>query len=132
MTQANPFADFQSDPFFDFGANFFQSQVDPTSQIDSPFADLLEQEPDIPFQGALQRANLTPNLLQQFQGQRSQLFNQFQGLLDQQIRQGLLPNLRFGDFMGNFDFQRESFRTPPSERAGGDVSQFRPRTQFFR
>jgi hypothetical protein len=132
MTQSNPFAGFQSDPFFRFNNDFFSSQVEPVRSMDSPFGDILEMEPDIPFQGALQRANLSPNLLQMFQGQRSNLFNQFQGLLDQQMRQGMIPNLRFGDFMGNFDFERESFRTPPSERIGGGTSQFAPRTSFFR
>jgi hypothetical protein len=130
MVEANPFADFQDDPFFSFGTNFGED-IFPAANLGIG-GDLLELDPDLAFQGALQRNRPTPNLLQQFQGQRSQLFNQFQGLLDQQIRQGLVPNLRFGDFMGNFDFQRESFRTPPSERAGADVSQFRPRTEFFR
>jgi hypothetical protein len=132
MTQSNPFSTFQSDPFFQFNNDFFNSQVGPVRNIDSPFGFLLEEAPEIPFQGALQRANLSPNLLRMFEGQRSNLFNQFQGLLDQQIRQGMIPNLQFGDFMGNFDFGREAFRTPPGERIGGGTSRFAPRTQFLR
>jgi len=134
MTQANPFADFQSSPFFDFGADFFGAgPVQPVSNIPNPFgAELLEQETQIPFQGALQRSNPTPNLLRQFQGQRESLFNQFQGLFDPQIRRGELPSLRFPDFIGNFDFQRQAFATPPDQRPGGGTSQFAPRTQFLR
>jgi hypothetical protein len=132
MTQSNPFADFQTDPFFDqFGDDFFSSPVGPASEL-GVFGDLLEDQPEIPFQGALQRADLTPNLFQQFRGQRENLFNQFQGLLDQQIRQGLTPNVRFADFIGNFNFGRESFRTPPGQRVGGGTSEFAPPTQFSR
>jgi len=131
MTQANPFSAFQQDPFFNFGPGFFDAPVSPVSSLQSPFADLLEGEPEIAFQGALQRAGPTPNLFKQFQGQRNELFNQFQGLLDQQIRQGLTPNLRFADFIGNFDFGRQAFATPPSERPGG-TSGFMPRTSFVR
>ena len=90
MTQPNPFAGFQSDPFFRFNNDFFAEQVGTTRNINSPFGFLLDEEPEVPFQGALQRANLSPNLFRMFQGQRSNLFNQFQGLLDQQIRLSLI------------------------------------------
>lgn len=132
MPQANPFAEFQGDPFFSFGTNF-GSDITTTASIDNPFGgELLEQEPDIAFQGALQRSNPSPNLLRQFQGQRQSLFDQFEGLLERQIRGGELPSLRFADFIGNFNFGREAFRTPPSEREGGGTSQFAPPTQFLR
>lgn len=132
MTQSNPFADFQSDPFFNFSDDFFSSPVPPIGDSQSPFTDILEEQPDLAFQGALQRANPTPNLLRQFQNQRATLFGQFEGLQEQLIRQDRLPDLRFADFIGNFDFAREAFRTPPSQRPGGGTSQFAPPTTFFR
>jgi hypothetical protein len=134
MVQANPFMAFQSDPFFNFGGGspLQPMSAAPVSSIQSPFADILETEPDIPFQGALQRGNLTPNQMRQFQNQRGEVFRQFQGLLDQQIRAGLTPDLRFADFMGNFNFGREAFRTPPGQRVGGGTSQFAPKTTFIR
>lgn len=130
MVQQNPFADFQEDPFFQFGTRFSRPMTS-TGNLGIS-GDILEVEPDIPFQGALQAGNLSPNLFRMFQGQRSNLFNQFQGLLDQQMRQGMIPNLRFGDFMTDFDFEREAFRLPPDQRIGGGTSQFAPRTQFIR
>ena len=130
---SNPFSDFQPGSFFsEFGSDFFNYPVGSASDMQSSFSDLLEDSPDIAFQGALQRGNLTPNLSQQFRGQRENLYNQFQGLLDQQIRQGFAPDLRFGDFIGNFDFGREAFRTPPSQRPGGGTGQFAPPTTFLR
>ena len=133
MVQGNPFMAFQNDPFFNFGGGAMPPMsVAPVSMMQSPFADILETEQDIPFQGALQRANLTPNQMRQFQNQRGEIFRQFEGLLDQQIRAGLTPDLRFADFMGNFNFGREAFRTPPSQRIGGGTSQFAPKTTFLR
>lgn len=132
----DPFAEFRgtsfgdfSDPSVNFDFNQF-TQGGSTADL-GIFGDILESQPEIPFQGALQRANLTPNLLQQFQGERRSIFNQFQGFLDQQIQQGLAPSLRFGDFVRNFDFQRESLSRPPSTRFGADVSRFAPRTSVF-
>lgn len=130
MTQPNPFADFQDDPFFNFGTSF-GTLIEPTANL-GVGGDILDLEPDVAFQGALQRSNPTPNLLRQFQNQRESLFSQFEGIQEQLIRQGQIPGVRFGDFLQNFSFERESFRAPPSDRPGGGTSQFAPRTQFFR
>lgn len=130
MAQQNPFADFRSDPFFSFGTNFSKDIVPATSL--GVYGDIFEEEPELPFQAALQRANPAPNLLRMFQGQRDDLFEQFQGLQARQILMGQQPTLRFADFMGNFNFEREAYRTPPSQRPGGGTSQFAPRTEFLR
>ena len=131
MTQANPFTAFQTDPFFNFNV---PTSVNTVSNTEAPFGgaflDLLEDEPGLAFQGALQRSNPTPNIFRQFQ--QSNFMDQFLGLQEQRIRQGLSPDLRFADFMGNLDFGREAYRTPPGQRLGGGTSGFAPRTRFYR
>ena len=98
----------------------------------SPLLDILEFEPEIPFQGALQRSNPTPNQLATFRNQRQTIFNQFLATLDEQIRAGQAPSDRFADFIGEYDFGREFERFAPGQRAGGDVGRFAPPTRVFR
>jgi hypothetical protein len=95
----------------------------------NPFADFVETEPDIPYQGALARANLTPNQLRTFRGQRQNIFNQFLSQLDEQMRAGQMPSARFSDFIGGFDFPREYQRFAPSDRSGAGISRFAPPTR---
>jgi len=91
----------------------------PSSQ--NPFGDFLEEEPEIPFQGALRRANLTPNQFATFRNQRQNIFNQFLAKLDDQLQQGVLPEDRFSDFVNQFDFTKEFQRFAPGQRAGGGL-----------
>ncbi|MFQ6027856.1 MAG: hypothetical protein ACE5Q6_10230 [Dehalococcoidia bacterium] len=114
----NPFSSFMDDAQTSLGSS-------------DPFLDILEFEPNIAFQGALHRANLTPNLFRRFQSDRNRIFGQYQALLDEQIRAGMLPSARFADFIQNYDFQREAMNLSPSERFG-DISRFAPRTTFLR
>lgn len=100
-------------------------------QTPNVFQDFLEEEPNLAFQSALQRGNLTPNQLQFFQSQRNNIFDRFEGLLGQQIQQGELPNLRFNDFINDFDFNREFQLTPQSQRPGSG-NRLNPRTTFLR
>ena len=95
----------------------------------NPFADFLETEPEIPYQGALGRANLTPNQLRTFRGQRQNIFNQFLSQLDEQMRAGQMPSARFSDFIGEFNFPREYQRFAPSDRSGAGISRFAPPTR---
>ena len=81
----------------------FEEPTQLEGQAGNPFIDFLEEEPNLAFQSALQRGNLTPNQLQFFQNQRGQFTDRFEGLLGQQIQQGQLPNLRFNDFINNVD-----------------------------
>ena len=125
MPSHDAFADFQNfggsinrfgvDPFTDFRKREEPfTEVAPTSLLDPAFATLLEELPEIPYQGALQRADLTPNQRDFFRNRRQELFDQFQGVLDQQVRSGEVPSARFGDFIGNFDFGREFQQRAPS------------------
>lgn len=128
MPPNNAFSGFFGNTAFD-AFEAFDSSTNPAPN--NAFGDILEFETQIPFQGALQRANLTPNLQRKFRGQRDRFFNQFQGLLDQQIRAGQTPDLRFADFAQNIDFRAEAFNESPSQRFG-DTSRFDPRTSFIR
>ena len=93
MTQQNPFSNPFGNPFGQRGTG-----------SRNPFEEFLEEERNLPFQSALQRGNLTPNQMQFFQNQRQNIFNEFEGLLGQQIQRGEAPNLKFTDFINNFDF----------------------------
>ena len=117
MVQQNAFQGFQTDPFFNqFDQDFFSGETS------NAFFDFLEEEPNIAFQGALGRANLPFSQREQFQRQRQDIFNRFQGL------QRFDPNLRFTNFIDAFNFNRERFRTPLGQRGEG----FTPRTSFVR
>lgn len=133
MVQGNQFTGATFSQFAppSFFQNFGQP-VAPTSSLTGPFADFLEQEPQIPFRGAVQRAGLSPNQRDFFRNQFSTIFGQFQGLLDQQIRAGLTPDIRFGDFVGNFDFQDEFNRLQPGQRPGLGIQNFAPRITVTR
>lgn len=125
-----------SDAFSGFsefsGVPFTLNASAPTGNLDPAFADLLEFEPEIPFQGALSRANLAPQLFRRFQGQRSRFFNQFLARQDEDIRAGLAPTERFADFINQPGFfQEQANQLSPSERFGfGSAQRFSPRTAF--
>ena len=76
------------------------------------FGDTREEKETIPFFGALARADLAPNARDFFKTRASQIFNRFQGKLDEAIRSGR-PDPRFVDFINDFDFQR-AFQDSPS------------------
>jgi len=115
-TQA--FGQFQPNDFFNqFGTDFFSG----TPSLFG-FEDFLEEEPNIAFQGALGRANLPFSQREQFQRQRQDIFNRFQGV------QRFDPSQRFTPFIDAFDFNRERFRTPLGQRG----ESFQPRTTFVR
>ncbi len=107
----------------------FEQPTQLAGQTPNVFQDFLEEEPNLAFQSALQRENLTPNQLQFFQNDRKRFFDRFEGLLGQQIQSGQVPNLRFADFIGDVDFNREFQLTPQNRRPGGVVN---PRTTFLR
>ena len=115
------FGAFQPNEFFNQFDNDFFNQNPSIGGFDN-FEDFLEEEPNIAFQGALNQANLPFNQRETAQRQRQDIFNRFQGL------QRFDPSLRFTDLIGNFNFQRERFRTPLGQRG----EQQRPRTSFVR
>lgn len=114
------------------GVPFTENTSAPSATISPTFSDLLELEPGIPFQGALSRANLSPNLFRRFQGERERFFGQFQAMLDEQIRSGLAPTGRFADFINQPGFfQQQAAQLSPTQRFGGGSAQrFSPRTSF--
>ncbi len=56
--------------------------------------------------------------------------DRFLGQLGSQLREGQEPTKTFGDFLENFDFQREFRSFAPSLRGQGVTARFRPSTQF--
>ena len=117
-----------------FSTNLFGQNVQPLSSLsNSLFAGILDEEPGIPFAGALQRSNLPSNQLDFFRGRLNDTFQQYQGLLDQFIRSGLEPTTQFGDFVGNFDFADAFQRIPSQQRQGIlNTRNFAPPTTFMR
>ncbi len=117
-----------------FQSQMFGQQVSPVSQLPNQiYGGILDEEPRIPFFGALQRANLPSNQRDFYKGQFSDIFQQYQGLLDQYIRAGLEPNLRFADFVGNYDFPSAFRNLPIGQRQGiQGTANFAPPTMFLR
>ena len=118
MDQFNPFDEGDFNNFFDSADPFsvFQSQNQNTGNTSNAFSDIGEFEPDIPFFGAQERANLTPNQAEFFKTRRNEVFNRFQSVLDQQIRSGQAPTARFTDFVNDFDFDREFNQSGAAQR----------------
>ena len=96
----------------------------------NPFLDFLEEERNIPFQSALQGANLTPNQLQFFQNDRRSVFDRFDALFGNQIQQGEIPNARFTDFIGDFNFN-QAFRDAPGAQQFQQTQRFNPALRFL-
>ena len=90
-------------------------------------SDFLETQPEIPYSGAIYGRNLTPNQLQHFQGQRTNVFNQYLAQINSQVQQGMLPTDRFQDFLGGFDFNREYGKV-----FRGGMEQFAPPVRVLR
>ena len=100
------------------------------------FPGILEAEPELPFFASLNRQRgLSPNQRSFFESSFDRIFNQFTGLLGQGIQNlgddgdpSMLPT--FESFIGDFDFERDFFSRPPSQRPGSSTARFRPPTTF--
>ena len=66
-----------------------------------------------------------------FRNQYSDVFNQYQGALASQIREGGMPTLRFGQFLEEYPFAQQLGGMPPSLRGFGGTTRFTPPTQFL-
>lgn len=133
-TFSDPFADWW--PEQDWSSTNSNAWDAGTGAQTGPYADIfkdyLEAEPDIPYQGALARANLTPNQMLTFRNRRQDIFRQFQAQLDEQFRHGIMPTATETDFYRNFDYAKEFQRYAPSQRVGENVGQFAPPMRVFR
>ena len=72
----------------------------------------------------------SPTQRKYYQGQFSNIFNQYLGTLGQQLSQGQSPPA-FQDFMGGYDFGQQFAQLPPSIR-GATTARFAPQTRFLR
>ena len=97
------------------------------------FPGILEAQPRLPFFSQLnQQQGLSPNQRTFFESQFDRIFNQFTGVLGQNIQSGNDPSEfpTFEIFIQDFDFERDFLSRPPSLRFGGGTSRFAPPTQF--
>ena len=106
------------------------TQPNPFSFDSNPFADFLEQEPNFAFQASLERFNPTPNQREFLQNQRNNIFNQFEAKQGMLLQAGQPPNLRFNDFIQDFNFG-QAFQGAPQSQRPGNTQQFAPITRFF-
>ena len=72
----------------------------------------------------------TPNQKKYFQSQFSNIQNQYMGKLGQNVAGGADPNLKFTDFLGNFDWRQNYNQQSPQER-GQDTSRYNPFTRWM-
>lgn len=97
--------------------------------FDIPFADFLEEQPNVAFQ-AFQPQGVSPARRNFFQKSFTDIHNQFLGQLGNQILQGQQPTARFTDFLGSFDFGGFAASHSPFQR-GEQQSRFQPSTRFL-
>ena len=90
----------------------------------------LEEDPRAAFFSAISPFGTTPQRRRFFSEQFPDVRNQFHGALGAQARQGLMPDLNFGDFTANFDFNR-LFQQQPRFQRGVSSQFFNPRTRFL-
>jgi hypothetical protein len=94
------------------------------------FGDLLGEEPRAAFFSFQdQFGQRSPNQRRYFQNQFSNIHNEFLGKLGQQLRQGVMPQQTFTDFLGGLPFSQR-FASLPPEMRGGQQSRLSPRTAF--
>lgn len=92
--------------------------------------DILEEEPKAAFFGQQERFGRSPTQQQFWKGQFQDVHQEWLGRLGQQLLGGQEPNLRFTDFLKNFNFQQRFQSLPPSFR-GAQTARFAPPTRFM-
>ena len=98
---------------------------------DSPFMDLLEEDPRLGYYSYLPQFNLTPRQRQYAGNNYQDIFNEYLGALGQQIRQGQTPNLKWTDYLSQTPFTQRFSALSPEMRGQGDMQRFNPRTRWF-
>ena len=86
----------------------------------------LEKEPEYAYFGQ-QNQWKTPNMRRYFQGQYSNIQNQYMGQLGQQVLGGGAPDMKFTDFLSRFPFQQQ-FQESGAGRQ--ETSRFNPFTRW--
>ena len=90
----------------------------------------LEEDQRAAFFSAISPFGTTPGRRRFLSEQFPAVVNRFHGALGEQARQGLMPDLSFGDFTGNFDFNR-LFQQQPRFQRGASSQLFNPKTRFL-
>jgi hypothetical protein len=94
-------------------------------------AELLGEEPRAAFHSFQDQFGQSQNQRRFYQGQFSNIQNEFQGKLIEQIRQGTTPSLQqtFTRFLGGFPFSDRFASMAPSIR-GAQTNRFAPQARF--
>ena len=99
--------------------------------FDRDFAQFfLEQMPRAAYESAAKPFGGTPQRRRFLDRNYDETFNQYLGQLGGQAREGFVPDLNWGDFTQNFDFNRAFYQSPREQR-GDSERQFNPNTRFL-
>ena len=82
----------------------------------NPFLDLLEERPDIGYQGFLKDQGFKRSKKDFLRNRFSDVQNRYFSELGSQARQGEAPNKRFDDFLSNFNFDEFYGSFSPSSK----------------
>jgi len=100
----------------------------------NPFADWLYDDEDPSAQSAAYFSNQnqwkTPNMKKYFQGQFSNIQNQYMGQLGQMAHGGQAATLEFPDFLKDINWGQEYGQLTPMQR-GVDTARFNPFTRWM-
>ena len=82
----------------------------------NPFDDLLENNRELTFLGALNRRNVGKRKSTALRGMFGQFQDEFLGRLGSQVLEGKDPTLRFSNYLKGLDFDREFRLLSPRQR----------------
>ena len=91
---------------------------------------ILDENPQTAFFSFQNQFGQSPNQRRFIGNQFQDIHNQFLGMLGQQLRGGETPDLRFTDFLGDFNFNEQFRSFSPTQRGQGQRN-FSPRTRFL-
>lgn len=90
----------------------------------------LNEQPRAAYGSAALPFGTSPAKRRFVQGSFDDVWSRFLAQLGLQARAGFVPDLDFGDFTANFDFNK-LFQDQPRFARGQDAQQFNPRTRFL-
>jgi hypothetical protein len=90
---------------------------------------ILGQHPRAAFFSFQNQFGRSQNQRKFYQGQFANVQSEFEGQLAQQLRQGVLPQQSFTDFLEGFPFTERFAAMAPSTR-GAQTSRFAPQARF--
>jgi hypothetical protein len=96
-----------------------------------PFSSLLETMPEAAYYSRPEMFGTSPRQRRYFQNQFRDIHNQYLGQLGKQLRAGVMPSMRFTEFLEQPDFLRRQYMSQTPAARGATTQRFAPPTRFM-